>query len=440
MTRKLTHEEFLNKFYEKNKHAQDIELLEDYRGSQTKILCKCKICGHEWLVRPRNLLNGQGCFNCVKNAKTWTREQFMEKFYKHNKHAQDIEILGTYINKRTKILCKCKVCGQEWEVLPINLLNGTGCPKCAIDARTKTAKEFINRLNQINPNIEILGTYVNSQTKILCKCKIDGYEWETTPANLLQGTGCPKCSGTEKLTHEEFITELYKINPNIEVLGTYINRTTKIKCKCKIDGYEWLVKPFNLLHGRGCPKCGGSLKLTHEEFINRLKQVNPNIEVLGTYINSDTKINCKCKIDGYIWEARPYSLLKGYGCPKCSISRGEKRIAEYLDNLDIVYIYDKPYFKDLVGVGGGLLRPDFIIPSLKIWVEFDGEQHFNPTNFTGTMSEQQLQEQYKYIQENDQIKNQYAKDNNWTLIRIPYTEYDNIEQILAAYIEREQVI
>lgn len=86
------------------------------------------------------------------------------------------------------------------------------------------------------------------------------------------------------------------------------------------------------------------------------------------------------------------------------------------------------------------LRPDFIIPSLKIWIEFDGRQHFEPVDFTSKWNEQQLQEQFKIVQQNDQIKNQYAKDNNWTLIRIPFTEYDNIEQILAEYIEQEQVI
>lgn len=39
-----------------------------------------------------------------------------------------------------------------------------------------------------------------------------------------------------------------------------------------------------------------------------------------------------------------------------------------------------------------------------------------------------------------QSRKPIAKDNNWTLIRIPFTEYDNIEQILAEYIEQEQVI
>ena len=33
-----------------------------------------------------------------------------------------------------------------------------------------------------------------------------------------------------------------------------------------------------------------------------------------------------------------------------------------------------------------------------------------------------------------------AKDNNWTLIRIPYWDIDNIEQILDAVLKQEQAI
>ena len=179
-------------------------------------------------------------------------------------------------------------------------------------------------------------------------------------------------------------------------------------------------------------------RLTHEEFMEKFYEKNENaenIDILGEYKGSKIKIKCKCEIDGYEWEIRPNDLLKGIGCPKCNISKGEKRVAQYLDNLDIEYIYNKCYFNDLVGTGGGPLRPDFIIPSLKIWIEYEGIQHFEPTDFSGNMSEEEVQEQFKQTQQNNQKKNQYAKDNNWTLIRIPYWDYDNIEQILDSYLK-----
>ena len=34
------------------------------------------------------------------------------------------------------------------------------------------------------------------------------------------------------------------------------------------------------------------------------------------------------------------------------------------------------------------------------------------------------------------MKNEYAKENNWNLIRIPYWEYDDIENILNEIINK----
>lgn len=435
MPRKLTQAEFEEKLRKQNKHAQDIELLEAYKNRNTKILCRCKICEHEWTPVAGSLLQGHGCPKCGGTGKL-TNEEFIEKFNKQNKHSHHIEILGTYINSATKILCRCKIDRYEWETIPSSLLQGKGCPKCGCSVKS-THEEFMEKFNKQNKHandIELLEPYKNRKTKILCKCKIDEYKWTPTADQLLHGQGCPKCGGTKKLTHEEFIEKLKQVNPNIQVLGTYINSATKILCRCTIDEYEWTPTPRDLLQGYGCPKCGNSLKSTHEEFIQKLQQVNPDIEILEPYKNNKTKIKCKCKVCEHEWQTIPSSLLQGRGCPKCNTSKGEKRVAQYLDNLGINYIYNKKYFNDLVGTGGGLLRPDFIIPSLKIWIEYDGIQHYEPRDFSGGMSEQQLQEQFKLVQQNDQIKDQYAKDNNWTLIRIPYTEYDNIEQILAGYL------
>lgn len=48
-------------------------------------------------------------------------------------------------------------------------------------SRRKTHEEFLEELNNINPNIEILEKYKGSNIKLLCKCKIDKYEWYATP-------------------------------------------------------------------------------------------------------------------------------------------------------------------------------------------------------------------------------------------------------------------
>jgi hypothetical protein len=68
----------------------------------------------------------------------------------------------------------------------------------------------------------------------------------------------------------------------------------------------------------------GKIKTT-EQFKEEMKVKNPNIEVLGEYINDTTKILVKDKICGHEWNtSNPNRLLKGQICPKCRIARKNK--------------------------------------------------------------------------------------------------------------------
>ena len=58
---------------------------------------------------------------------------------------------------------------------------------------------------------------------------------------------------------------------------------------------------------------------------------------------------------------------------------------------------------------------DFYIDD-KYLIEYDGKQHFKNEGFFD----------YESTHRHDLIKNQWCKDNNIPLIRIPYTHYDNL--------------
>ena len=127
----------------------------------------------------------------------------------------------------------------------------------------------------------------------------------------------------KRKTQDEFEKELKLVLPNIKVLGKYVNMNTRIHFKCLIHDFEFDAYPQNMLRGHGCRKCGNekqSKKQTksHNKFVEDLKYINPNIEVVGQYINMDTKLNVKCIIDGYQWEADPRKLMRGCQCSVCS--------------------------------------------------------------------------------------------------------------------------
>lgn len=61
--------------------------------------------------------------------------------------------------------------------------------------------------------------------------------------------------GRRKLTHEEQVLAIAKVNPDVEVLGEIINCKAKVSCRCKVCDHEWMGIPNSLKSGRGCPKC-----------------------------------------------------------------------------------------------------------------------------------------------------------------------------------------
>lgn len=134
-----------------------------------------------------------------------------------------------------------------------------------------------------------------------------------------------------KLTIEEFVKRLSNINKNIEVIDdSYKNMKTPIRVKCSICKNEWLAKPLHLLRGHGCKECYKKRnKLSQEEF---LKRINDNIIILNEYSGYDGIINCKCKICNNEWNTIAQNLIYKHGCPACGINKLSKD--EFLIRLE----------------------------------------------------------------------------------------------------------
>ena len=296
---------------------------------------------------------------------------------------------------------------------------------------------FLDTIKQIHPQIQIIGEYVNAHTNIDCKCLQCGYEWKPKPHNLLKGHGCPKCAGRERLTLQTFKNKLHKINTDIILESDYINQTTYITVKCNVCNYKWVVKPYSLLNGHGCPKCKGIktslLKTkTHQQFLDEIKQINPFVKILETYINNDTKILCECLQCHKNWKVTPHSLLSGHGCPHCKYSLGEQKVSQYLTQHNISFVpqYTHPQCKY-----HKLLRFDFALidnnEQVYALIEYDGKQHFEEVDFSGNGD---ADENLWRVQKYDSIKDEFCKRHNIPLLRIPYWEYDRVELLLEKFI------
>lgn len=497
MSTKKTHSEYVAEIAVKN---PTVEIIGHYINAKTLILHKCKICGHEWNASPNSILSGHGCGECFGTKKKTSEEYINELALKN----PNIEVVDDYIDAKTKIRHRCKKHNVMWNTSPSSVLKGCGCPQCCSekirDSLVKSHMQYVEELFIANPNVEVLGQYINSKTPILHRCKIDNHTWNVAPSNLLNGQGCPICSNHIERTYDEYVSELSVKNPNIKIIGEYQGCGVPTMHYCQTHDIQWMAIPYNVLKGRGCKLCcsekiSQALVKHHDEYVDDVKIKNPNIEVIGEYIDSKTPILHFCKIHNIEWMSRPYNILSGKGCRLCcgdKISKKLKKdtewyiqrlkeirptlelVDEYVDNGTPIYhrckidgyIWKISPHNVLSGTNcpkcGGYsgekcvaewldknqinyikqyrfndccdkkqLPFDFYLPDQRCAIEYDGQQHFMPIDFAGKGEEWSLN-QLQITQFHDKIKTEYCMDNDISLLRIRYDE--NIEDRLNSFI------
>ena len=122
----------------------------------------------------------------------------------------------------------------------------------------------------------------------------------------------------KKYTHDEIVEKIRKVNPNIEILGKIVKIADKVKARCMIDGHIWRPYVQNLLKGHGCPVCAGTKKVSENEFKARVADISPNIQIIGSLTNLKSPIEVKCMTCETMWSPLAQNLYRGHGCPKCA--------------------------------------------------------------------------------------------------------------------------
>ena len=157
----------------------------------------------------------------------------------------------------------------------------------------------------------------------------------------------------------------------------------------------------------------------------------------GSAVCKHSKIKRSCR-DCLNLKDCEHNLVRGdckYCCYKKKYSKGEQKVMAVLDDLKIDYSYNAS-FNNLKSNKDYYLRFDFIVYlNSKIYmIEWDGRQHFEPVNYGGRSNEE-LEEDFKNLQENDKIKNDYCIKNKYPLLRLPYTLLkDNIYFKIVKYL------
>lgn len=300
-----------------------------------------------------------------------THDEFIQELKNKNPNIIPID---KYINNTTKITFQCLKCGNVYQTIPKIVLSGHACPNCGKQqqglSRRKTSDDFCKQLQNINPNIKLLSSYVKSNEKVKCKCLIDGCEWEATPNNLLKGSGCPKC------------------------------KTNKLK---------------NLLTSNT------------DEFIKKAIAIHDNKYDYSKvkYVTNEIPVCIICPKHGEFWQT-PHLHLSGRGCNKCNNSKGELNIIKHLTSKNIKFEQQKQLNISTTIRKSGNIFVDFYLPELNTIIEYNGIQHYIPQkHFGGELKFN------KQIERDNWLKN-YCNFNGIRLIEIPYNQ--NVDTILNQYL------
>ena len=216
--------------------------------------------------------------------------------------------------------------------------------------------------------------YVNSITKVEIICKEHG-SFFVRPDAHIRKVGCSICNGGVSYNQEGVITKFTKIHGNRYNYSKviYINSMIKVEIICKEHG-SFLQTTKSHILGQGCPKCSGKNKKTTEEFCNESVIIHNNEYdySLVDYKNNRIKVNIICSKHG-LFNQIPKDHLNGSGCPKCNKSKGEIMISNFLESLNIKY-FEQYKFEKCKNYQK--LSFDFYLPDYNICIEYDGRQHF----------------------------------------------------------------
>lgn len=323
-----------------------------------------------------------------------------------------------YIGNKMKVIITCPEHG-DFTQLPYNHLEGKGCQICG-GSKKHTRESFIekSKIKHGNKYSYDFVEYLDSKTKVKIFCPIHGM-FEQLPEKHIKGSGCQVCGGSIKLSTSDFIDKSNKIH-NFRYsyeLTKYVKYHSKVDIICKIHGTFKQIAS-NHLKGTGCPKCSNKHKPTIKEFVDKSNKIH-NFLYDYRFVKY---INCKTEVDieckkHGVFKQTPNSHLRGRGCPTCQNSNGELEIQCIL--LENGIKFKKQYsFGDLIF--RKKLKFDFAI--------FDINQNLiSLIEYNGKQHYEPNEyfggeKQFKLTLERDKLKMDYCNKNNINLFVIRYDE------------------
>ncbi len=250
------------------------------------------------------------------------------------------------------------------------------------EGQKKLRDEFVRKNQDKLCEYELIGEYINKDTKTLFRHKACGSEFLMTPGNFRSGHKCPVCARRQRATAikkakgNKFLDIIKNSGGEYILKSEYQNYRTPVSVFHQKCGRVFSRVPNSInnksFSGELCTLCSRNNDAQNKTYSlekanKRLEKINPEYRFV-TYSGASHKALVKHLVCGQTFEGKAsYFVVGGGHCPNCTtnISKEEREIYEWIKALvpDTVR-------GDRSVLGGKEL--DIYVPSKKVAIEYNG--------------------------------------------------------------------
>lgn len=216
----------------------------------------------------------------------------------------------------------------------------------------------------------------------------------------------------------------------------------RIRVVCKTHGEFLQEYRVHVYQRCGCPFCISTgklpLSIRTQRFFDKARDLYGDRfdYTYSEYVNNDTPISVICTECHNMFSITPSQhLRRGGGCPTCNLSGGEAAIYRWLMKHNVDFLREVRIENNNKEINRAYFAIDFVVPRRNLWIEFNGEQHYeNVPHFYnhGWTFEQQ--------QKRDAEVRKIARERGVKLVEIHYNDEKKIPRILYYHIFKAKTV
>jgi len=355
-----------------------------------------------------------------------------------------------HLNSHQKFWFNCDTCKHTFIKSLNDITNNSGwCGYCGnrllcerVDCEFCFEKSFASVPKsefwnvELNKDIASRQIRKNTQKNYWFDCDKCNHSFEMTPNNINYGAWCIYCAHL-KLCDDDTCQDCFeksfasRDNPfwstknEMTPRQVFKNTSRKHWFDCDICHHSYLQIVSNVVNrGDGCHYCSSN-KLCDDDdcdFCFRKsfashhrsefwhKDLNQDKNPRQFHLNSNKKFWFKCDVCDYNFDSHLLNIVTGKNwCPNGHYNITELKLFTFLKEKFQDTIQQATFDWCKSNNSSRLLRYDFVIPSKKIIIELDGEQHFKQVwNW----------QSHEERQEIDIYKMKCARENDYRIIRL----------------------